>query len=123
VTMQTAFSACGSCRSNWASWDDFLADPALRLIGLQAYLPLPDANLLVFEHRCGSSVSVLAHRLRHLLPPAEPGGLPSLRGTPACAGHCLSLADLAACDRPCSNARDRALIQLVLAAKEIVNPR
>jgi hypothetical protein len=107
------FVACGSCRDRWPSWDEFVIDPAVRLLGLQAVLTVPDANLLVFEHGCGSSVSVLAKRIRHLLPPHVGEPLPSLRGTEHCPGHCLSLADLEACDRPCTNARDRDLIRIV----------
>jgi hypothetical protein len=109
-----AFQTCGSCRQPWRTWDEFVLDPAVRLLGLQAVPGLPDANLLVFEHACGSSVSILTKRLRHLLPDtAVNPGWPSLRGTEQCPGHCRSLADLAACDRPCSNARDRELIKLV----------
>lgn len=108
------FAMCGSCQQPWTSCHDFIADPAVRLLGLQGILTQPDANLLVFEHRCGSSVSILAKRLRHLLPGPPPYGLPSLRGTNACPGHCLSLADLVACDQPCINARDRDLIGVIL---------
>lgn len=106
------FQTCGSCRVGWDSWDTFVVDPRIRLLGLQAVPHVDDASLLVFEHACGSSISILTKRLRHLLPgPAD--GWPSLRGTDQCPGHCVSLADLAACDRPCSNARDRDLIELV----------
>ncbi len=108
------FQTCGACRSRWASWDEFVVDPRITLLGLQAVPSVPDASLLVFEHGCGSSVSILTKRLRHLLPlHPEEAEWPSLRGTEQCPGHCLSLADLAACDRPCRNARDRDLIKLV----------
>jgi hypothetical protein len=108
-----AFVTCGSCRRQWATWDDFLHDPRVHLLGLQAVLSLPDANLLVFEHACGSSVSVLTRRLAHLLPERHGPPLPSLRGTEECPGHCFSLADIAACDQPCSNARERELIRII----------
>jgi hypothetical protein len=108
------FARCGACHRPWSSWTDFVVDPGVRLLGLQAAFALPDTNLLIFEHRCGSTVSILAKRLRHLFPPSpEADGLPSLRGTAECPGHCLSLEDLEACDRPCRNARDRDLIRLV----------
>ena len=61
---------------------------------------VPNANLLVFEHRCGSSVSLLTKRLRHLVPEHPSDAWPSLRGTDQCRRHCLSLADHEACDRP-----------------------
>ncbi len=104
---------CGSCGRPWSSWDDFLADPQLRLLGLQAVARVPDANLLVFEHRCGSSVSLLTTRLRHLIPEHPSDAWPSLRGTEQCRRHCLRLEDRDACDRPCMHARDRDLLALV----------
>ncbi len=93
-------------------------DAGVRLLGLQA-VNNPDFNVMVFEHRCGSSVSILTRRLRHLLPEPEPDDPePALFGTPQCRGHCRYLADLAACDAPCRNARDRRLILLVQQMRE-----
>ena len=115
--MPRPFATCGSCAHAWPTWDDFVRDSQLRLLGFQGTLGHPDTNLLVFEHRCGSSVSVLTKRLRHLLPDHPARHWPSLLGTIECPGHCLSLADLEACDRPCSNARDRDLIKLVQGIK------
>jgi hypothetical protein len=113
------FQICGSCRGTWPTWESFVLDPAVRLLGLQAVITNPDVNLLVFEHACGSSISILASRLRHLLPEPEPGDPPArLLGTDQCRGHCLLLEDLEACDAPCSNARDRELILLVQRMKK-----
>jgi hypothetical protein len=113
------FQICGSCKRAWATWESFVLDPAVRLLGLQSELALPDVNLLVFEHGCGSSISILSRRLRHLLPEPEAGG-PAVRlmGTDQCRGHCRYLGDLEACDAPCSNARDRKLILLVQSMKK-----
>jgi hypothetical protein len=110
---------CGSCRRAWPTWDSFVLDPAVRLLGMQSAVANPDVNLLVFEHGCGSSISILSRRLRHLLPAPEPGNpLVRLLGTSLCRGHCIRLEDLRACDAPCSNARDRGLILLVLRMKK-----
>jgi hypothetical protein len=108
------FKTCGSCRTEWTGWRSFILDPGVRLLGLQAAPGLADANALVFEHRCGSSVSVLASRLRHLVGAVNHAGdLPVLYGSERCQGHCRSLSDLSSCDRPCANARDRRLTILV----------
>jgi hypothetical protein len=114
-----SFQICGSCRHGWATCDGFLLDPAVRLLGLQAVVSNPEINLLVFEHRCGGSISILSRRLRHLLPERAPGD-PAARllGTEQCRGHCLRLEDLAACNAPCSSARDRELILLVQRMKQ-----
>ena len=116
---EPVFKTCGSCRHAWADWRDFVFDPAVRLIGLQAVPGLPDANVLVFEHRCGSSVSVLAPKLRHLLGAQESTAERTLLfGTEGCSGHCLVLEDLSRCDKPCSNARDRRLAILISDTKK-----
>ena len=108
-----AFKSCGSCRTPCPSWEEFVTDPQVRLLGLQAIAGVADASLLVFEHRCGSSVSVLTKRLRYLLPEHQGANWPSLRGTDQCPGHCLHLGDMSVCPRECRNGRDRELIKLV----------
>lgn len=116
------FRTCGSCWQVWRSWEDFVRDPGVRLLGLQATVNLPDANLLVFEHRCGSSVSVLASRFRQHLPDSQDSsGWSSLRGTDQCSGHCLRLENLQQCDRPCINSRDRRLILQLMEMKRQAN--
>jgi hypothetical protein len=113
------FQVCGSCRDAWPTEDSFVLDPNVRLLGLQSDLTHPDINLLVFEHGCGSSISILSKRLRHLLPEPRPGD-PAVRlmGTDQCRRHCLVLGDMEACDAPCSNARDRELMLLVRRMKK-----
>lgn len=105
------FQKCGSCKRGWRTCDSFVLDPAVRLLGLQPVVTNPDYSVLVFEHRCGSSISILAPRLRHLLPEPDDGNPPArLMGTEECRGHCRLLEDLEACDAPCSSARDRRLL-------------
>jgi len=113
------FRVCGACKSAWPTWDGFVQDPSVRLLGLQSLAAEPGSNLLVFEHSCGSSISVLARRLRYLLPELESDApLAVLFGTGECRGHCRLLKDLEACDAPCGNVRDRALILLIQALKK-----
>ena len=114
------FRTCGMCRKTWATREDFLEDPGIRLLGLQAVPELADANVLVFEHECGTSVSVLAHKLRDLLAPAEAhdATLPLLYGTEACQKLCTNIASRSTCDRPCRNAYDRRLSTGIADRKE-----
>jgi len=121
MTVESAtlpFQTCGACKRTWPTCDTFVLDPDVRLLGLQAVITHPDFNVMVFEHICGSSVSILTPRLRHLLPEPEPGeATVRLLGTEECRGHCRLLEDLEACDAPCSNARDRELILLIRRIK------
>jgi hypothetical protein len=110
------FLRCGSCGATWARWQDCLLDAELRLLGLQVVAHLPQANLLVFEHRCRTTVSVLAQRLHPLLE-ADDAALPRLYGGDQCSQHCLTLDNLLGCDRRCANARYRRLAQLVAEIK------
>ncbi len=100
------------------TWQEFVFDPALRLLGIQVMEAHPAANLIVFEHGCGSSVSVLASRLRHLLPEPRRFRLPSLFGSEECRQHCREIENLALCDRACANARDRRLALLLSGMRE-----
>jgi hypothetical protein len=113
-----AFKTCRSCRIQWADWQQFLYDPAVSVLGLQAITSVPDSNLLMFEHRCGSTISVPARLLRPLFPEPEAKTELSLRfEKDGCEGHCRSIEDLATCRQPCINARDRRLLLRLLEIK------
>jgi len=119
MTEHTPFQECGSCREAWDRWQDFVADPEVRLLGFQGSDRFPDTNLLVFEHRCGSSISVLAKRLRHILPEDEQKRqLPVLFASEHCNQYCRTIENLKECDRACVNARDRKLILRILEMKK-----
>jgi len=112
------FRTCGACGHRWRSMPDFLDDPALLLVGLQVAPHRPESNLVVFEHRCGSSVSVLTSRLRTVLPDAAAdAGELDRYGTEECQGLCRRLDEWSVCDRPCVNARDRRLLQAIIARR------
>jgi hypothetical protein len=106
------FQVCGSCQNVWPTWESFVTDPAVRLLGLQSVINRQDINLLVFEHSCGSSISIFSRRLHHILPEAN-GAPVRLLGTDQCRGHCVKVDDFEACDAPCANARDRTLVRFL----------
>jgi len=115
LTAPAPFRLCGSCQRVWATWRDFVLDPDIRLLGLQAVPSAPDANLLVFDHCCGTSISLLVRRIRHLLPALDEEPLPpATLGYEDCRRHCQQLEDFVACERPCAKARDRYLVQAIL---------
>lgn len=111
------FRTCGSCSRRWSSMAEFLDDRELSVVGLQVAGHMPEVNLMIFQHACGSTVSVLTARLRSLLPPPPNPATADLYGTERCRDHCLRLADWEACDLPCINAGDRRLLQAILRRK------
>ncbi len=122
--MTTPFRVCGSCNKEWVSWRDFVSDPEVKLLGLQIVPGTPgepDANVVVFDHRCGTSISIYARHLRHHLSdpaPAEYADPPTHLDYRACTLRCPKPEDVARCDRPCPKARERHLIQWILAIKK-----
>lgn len=99
------FRRCNMCGQAWASWEAFLHDPQISLIGLQAVPKVPAASVLVFNHaRCGS-ISVRTAKLRPLVGIDDN----SLTEVEACDGCFRDLDDLARCDKPCAIAADRRL--------------
>lgn len=113
------FATCGACRRHWATWQEFLDDSEVSLVGLQMAEHVPDANLLVFEHACGSSISVRTARLRFLVVEDDREPDPPARlGTEACQEVCKRLAEWKTCDRPCVNARARRVLQRILQIKQ-----
>jgi len=111
------FKVCGSCRHTWRTWEDFVTDPEVRLLGLQSSATVPDATVLVFEHFCGTSVSMLTRRLYHLVPDHPAADWPSLRGSDECPGHCLDRADRAPCSQRCRHSLDRDVMALIIALR------
>ena len=123
LTTPAPFRHCGSCLREWASWHDFVVDPEIRLLGLQAVPNLPDGNLLVFDHACGTSISLPVRRVRRHLPVQEEEEPPPVTlGLQECRRHCPDLDDLVVCERPCPKARDRRIVQRILRLKERAEP-
>ena len=113
------FRICGSCEKRWASSYDFVVDPEIRLLGLQLVPNSPKGNLLVFGHRCGTSISVFTNRIRDLVAdPDEDADPDPVVSFEECHRHCRKLKDLVACDRLCPKAGDRRLVRAILELKQ-----
>ncbi|NJD17899.1 MAG: hypothetical protein FIA95_01235 [Gemmatimonadetes bacterium] len=109
------FKVCGSCRRTWHTWEEFVTDPEVRLLGLQSRASVPEATVLVFEHFCGGSVSILTHRLHHLVPGHPAAGWPSLRDTDRCPAHSLDISDHRRCVERCRHVLDREIVAIATA--------
>ena len=108
-----AFRKCGVCGQVWMTWQAFVLDRELTLLGLQAAPRTPRANALVFNHKSCGSVSVLTYKLRGPLGLPDPE--PDEDGS--CDGCYRDLAELAACDKDCPIAPDRKLVGMIQEAR------
>ena len=111
------FKKCGACGKIWNTVDEFIHDPRVKVLWLQIIPGIPDANCIIFEHRdCGSTVSVLTPKLRHLLR-KDFTYTEDLYNTEECNNHCNTRDTMAACEKPCVNAHDRELARLLVSLK------
>lgn len=111
------FKRCGACKTEWISVDDFIYDKKVTVLWLQVIPGHPEANCIIFEHRgCGSTISVLTIKLRHLLK-RDVDFTEDLYGTEECNEHCNTRDTMAACEKKCVNAQDRELARMLVSLK------
>ena len=108
------FRTCRLCNQSWSTFDEFIHDPKIQLVGLQAVPKIPKASVLVFIHEGCGSISILTSTLRQLLdlPPVDDPAAEE------CQGCFRDLAELCVCTRPCTVASDRQLTQRVIELKQ-----
>lgn len=113
--MKTAahFKSCTSCRKDWPTRRDFLADPELTLIGYQADFEDLVEGLFLFNHSCRTTIAIRAGEFTDLYD--GPVFAKRARGTEKCPGHCLRKSDLNPCPVKCDCAYVRDVIQTVRA--------
>jgi hypothetical protein len=96
----------------WADRDGFLADPALELIGYQAFLEDLELGLFLFTHYpCGTTLAIRAGDFSDLH--HGPIFAERLTSSDACPGYCLRERELQPCANHCECAWVRNVLQLV----------
>jgi hypothetical protein len=110
-----SFRTCSLCQREWPTRVDFELDPELPVLGIVVHFGDPYRGLVLFNHRCGTTIAIAVADFRDELPPLA-GELHT--GQEGCPGHCLRFADLEACDQPCRNAPLRRFVHSLAAAKE-----
>ena len=110
-----SFKRCGHCGNEWATRDDFLADPAVHLDGYQANFENLQAGLFLFTHRiasCGTTMALRAEEFTDLH--SGPIFAKSLRGAPECPKLCSRSRSFEPCPLECECAFVRDVLQKVL---------
>lgn len=105
---------CTTCGHIWNDLEDFLADPALVLVGYQANFVNLEAGLLLFGHEvegCGTSLALWAEQFITL----HPGPMFSERktGSEECPRYCLYESELGHCKAACECVWVRDVLQIV----------
>jgi hypothetical protein len=106
-----SFKSCSKCGHVWPDRADFLADAQCRLVGYQPRFVELHAGFFLFNHICGTTLALPAEEFIDLAP--GPIFRTRLRGTAACARHCLNENDLAPCPAACECAYVRAVLDRV----------
>jgi hypothetical protein len=60
------FKICTSCERRWDTREQFLDDPTIVLLGYQSFLPDDVLGLFMFNHDCGTTLTIRAARLEDL---------------------------------------------------------
>jgi hypothetical protein len=109
--LEQVFKQCPSCRRTWDDYTEFLADPCLQLIGYQVFFEELSGGLFLFNHSCGTTLSITVETLQHLYD----GPVYSERatGTERCPGLCLIENETSPCPVKCECAYVRSIMQTI----------
>ncbi len=119
----STFKKCPLCGHHWAQQDEFLADPAVRLVGYMANFYELDAGQFLFNHEvrsCGTTLSLPGAAFTTLY--QGPRFATRLTGTAECPGYCLAKDDLRPCPARCECAYVREVIRAILAWPKSLPP-
>lgn len=108
---EPVFKQCPSCRKKWPDYTEFLADPCLKLIGYQMFLEELKEGLFLFNHSCGTTLSITVETLAHLYngPVHEKRAI----GSDNCPGFCLFENETGPCSEECDCAYVRSIMQII----------
>ena len=108
---QDEFIRCSKCGFQWESRETFLSDPAIQLVGYQVHFEMLLEGLFMFNHRCGTTLSLCAGKFRSLYDGQVFEGC--LLGKLDCPGYCLYETNLLPCPVQCECAFVRDILQVI----------
>ena len=113
-----AFKKCTKCQELWATRDDFIFSPDLRLIGYQARFDRPTSGLFLFNHSDESCGTTIAIRVGMFVDMYDgPIYTESKTGLSECHGYCLEIYNLDRCHAKCRMEYIREIMLLILKCK------
>jgi len=111
LTDQKEFKRCSSCRYQWDTREEFIEDPALRIIGYQVHFDHLEEGFFLFNHSCGTSLAIMAGEFKDLY--QGPIFADRLTGTDECPKYCLHKSELRPCPAKCECSYVRKIIQII----------
>ena len=111
IPPQSNFKVCPSCGYQWNTREQFLADPDLAIIGYQADFRVLELGLLLFNHRCKSTLALKAIMFRDLY--EGPIYRERRTGTDSCPAYCLRENQLVPCPASCECSYVREIIHRI----------
>jgi len=111
MAISYTFKKCPKCGFEWKGREDFLRDKNLTLIGYQANFDILKLGLLLFNHNCGTTLSLHVEGFSDLY--KGPIYTERKTGGPECLGYCLHRDELKLCPAKCECAWVRELVQMI----------
>jgi hypothetical protein len=108
----TNFKNCTVCDLTWKDRESFLSDPDIELIGFQTNSDLLNKGLFLFNHLCGTTLSIQVKMFASLYKGLKFKNI--LIDTEQCQGYCLDESDLRPCGEECKFALGREIIQIII---------
>lgn len=106
------FKVCNTCGHQWETRDRFLSDPGIEAVGYQVFFENLKLGLFLFNHSCGTTLSVEADRLLDLYDgPFYPDRKPASGRN--CPGRCLNENILSPCSDECRCAFISKMLQIL----------
>jgi hypothetical protein len=104
---KATFKHCTLCQARWETPLAMTEDPSLKALGMVVDFEDPYRTLFLFNHTCGTTLSLTADDLLPLLPSLSGEMLAGLEGCPR---HCFKFDNLEPCGESCNNAPLRQLL-------------
>lgn len=109
--IKSVFKKCTNCEHIWDTRNSFLADPGIKIIGYQADFRELTEGLFLFNHTCGTTVSIKAQFFIDLND--RPIFQDRLTDGEECLGYCHIRNNLLPCHSKCECAYVREVLQVV----------
>ena len=110
------FKKCNVCNHEWQDRDSFILDPAIKLVGYQAYPDNLNRGLYLFNHDCGTTLVIHVENFLDLY--KGPIYSLSMSGNDECPGYCRIENELSDCGLECSCVHFRKIMSIMLSMKK-----